>query len=262
MGFFTIFDRTNALSPATIAILLYFARPLLRLHFALYKQDVRQALFPQDDPEFIIAGPDPDRLLFIGDVAVAGYGVLRHGMTAASQTARFIARDRGRGCLWKTIAATDLTAARVARMPTLDATEADAAVIMLGVPDVLLATSLTTWAANLKTIVEHIRDQAGPNCHIVFAGIPPIADFRPIPSLARKMMMLQIQRFNRVTQDTASQMCNASFVRFPEWRVGEMYVQEIFSWKSMHEMWARVLASATSQVMNDGNSPASDSKPA
>ena len=151
--------------------------------------------------------------------------------------------------MWKTIAATDLTAARVARMPTLDVTEADAAVIILGVPDVLLATSATTWAANLETIVEHIRDQAGPNCHIVFAGIPPMADFRPIPPLARKLMSLQIRRLNRVMQDTSSQISNASFVPFPECRVGEMYVQERFSWKSMHEIWARVLASATLQSM-------------
>lgn len=166
------------------ALLLYFARPLLRLHFALYKQDVRRAQFPQDDPEFVIPGPHPDWLVFIGDVAAAGYGVLYHGMTAASQTARLIARDRGRGCLWKTITATDLTAARVARMRTLDAADADAAVIMLGVPDVLLATNATTWAVNLETIVEHIRDQARPNCHIVFAGIPPMAEFRRIPPLA------------------------------------------------------------------------------
>lgn len=251
--------------PATAtatAILLYCARPLLRLHLTHYKRDVRQALFPEDDPQFDITGPNPDRLLFIGDVAVAGYGVLRYGMTTSSQTARFVAQDRGRGCMWATIAATDLTAARVAKMPTLDAAEVDAAVIMLGVPDVLLATSSTSWAVNLVTIVEHIREQAGPNCRIVFAAIPPMADFRPIPALARTMMMLQIQRINRVTQSTASQLTNTSFVPFPEWRVGEMYVQELFSWKSLHEMWARVLASATVQLMNDSIMPPSNSNQA
>lgn len=246
-----VFEGT-AVPPATVTtILLYCARPLLRLHFAHYERDVRQALFPEDDPQFDITGPDPDRLLFIGDVAVAGYGVLRYGMTASSQTARFVAQDRRRGCVWTTIAATDLTAARVAKMPTLDAAEVDAAVIMLGVPDVLLATSSTSWAINLLTIVEHIREQAGPNCRIVFAGIPPMADFRPIPALARTMMTLQIQRINRVTQSTASHLTNTSFVPFPEWRVGEMYVQDVFSWKSLHEMWARVLASATVELMND-----------
>lgn len=249
MHFFPV--DTRVLPPAAISVLLYCARPLLRLHFVHYKRDVSQALFPEDDPEFEIAGPDPDRLLFIGDVAVAGYGVLRHGMTAASQTARFVARDRGRGCSWKTIAATDLTAAHVAQMPTLDAANTDVVVIMLGVPDVLLATSSKTWAANLVTIVERIREQAGPGCRILFAGIPPMADFRPIPAVARTMMTLQIERFNGVTQFTASRLANAFYLPFPTWRVGEMYVQDLFSWKSLHEMWGRVLASATTELMTN-----------
>ena len=262
MGFFTIVDRTMALLSAAITGLLSLARPLLRIQFGLYKQDVRTALFPEDDPEFVIAGPNPDRLLFIGDVAVAGYGVLSHGMTTASQTARFLSRDRGRGCSWSVIAATDLTAARVASMPSLDATGVGVAVLMLGIPDVLLGTSSPTWAASLGTIVDRIRDQAGRNCRVVFAGIPPMADFRPVPSLARRIMTLQIQRFNRVTLATASQLSNTSFVRFPDWRVGEMYVEELFSWKAMHEMWARVLASAASQLMADDDNPAPDSNPA
>lgn len=262
MGFVTKPDGTTALSSATIAVLLYFARPLLRMQLALYKQDVRRAQFPEDDPEFVIPGPDPDRLLFIGDVAVAGYGVLHQRMTAVFQTARFIAHDRARGCWWTTIAATDLTAARVARMPALDAANVDAVVIMLGVPDVLLATSSATWAANLGRIVERIQDQAAPNCRIVLAGIPPMGDFRPIPPLARKMLMLQIHRLNRITHDIASQRSNTSFVPFPDWRVGEMYVQELFSWKLLHEMWARVLASATLQAMGEGSRPASEDKPA
>jgi hypothetical protein len=147
-------------------------------------------------------------------------------------------------------------------MPALDAANVDAVVIMLGVPDVLLATSSATWAANLGRIVERIQDQAAPNCRIVLAGIPPMGDFRPIPPLARKMLMLQIHRLNRITHDIASQRSNTSFVPFPDWRVGEMYVQELFSWKLLHEMWARVLASATLQAMGEGSRPASEDKPA
>ena len=241
-------DRATVLSPITISALIYLARPLLRVHLAHYKRDVRHAPFPEDDPEFVIAGPHPDRLLFIGDVAVSGYGVLLQGMTTASQTARILAQNRRRGCVWKTICATDLTAAHVARMPAFEAADVDVAVIMLGVPDVLLATSLTTWAADLRTIADHIRQQAGQDCGIVFAGIPPMADFRPIPPVARTMLMLQVQRLNRVTQVIASEI-DAAYAPFPALRVGEMYVQELFSWKSLHEKWACILAPATAQAM-------------
>lgn len=252
-GFFATRDRTAVLSPGTVAVLIRLARPLLRLHLSLYKLEVRRAQFPADTPEPVIPGPDPVRLLFIGDLTVSGYGVLHHGMTIVVKTARFVAENRESGCSWTTIAATDLTAARVAKMSTLDAAHVDVVLVMLGVPDVLLATSATAWGANLEKVVEHLRVHATPNCRFVFAGIPPMGDFRPIPPLARKMLMLQIDRLNCVTDELASRASDVSFVPFPDWRVGDMYVQDVFSWRSLHEMWARVLAAATLRVLNDMN---------
>ena len=117
------------------------AHPLLGMPLALYRQEVLSSPCPADEPEFVIAGSDPDHLLFIGDVAVAGYGVMEHGMTVASHTARLISLDRGRGCRWATIGATDLTIAKVERMDDLGAADVDVVIIMFGVPDVLLATS-------------------------------------------------------------------------------------------------------------------------
>lgn len=65
----------TTLRAALIDGVVFCLRPLLRVQLALYKQDVNVGPFPTDEPEFLIAGPDPDHLLFIGDVAVTGYGV-------------------------------------------------------------------------------------------------------------------------------------------------------------------------------------------
>ncbi len=249
-GFFTTVERTPTLSHGTIAALMFLARPLLRLLLMFYTQDLRQAQFPQDAPEFVIPGPDPLRLLFIGDVAVAGYGVLQHRMTAVFLTARRIAEDRGRGCSWTTITAPDLTAGRVAKLPTLNAADADAVLIVLGVPDVLLATSPATWEANLNKLVERLRHHAPPHCRIVFAGIPPMGEFRPIHPISRRILKLQIHRLNRVTRHIAAQGPNITFVSFPDWRVGDMYVEETFSWKALHEMSARLLSAAALRTLN------------
>ncbi|WP_187270532.1 SGNH/GDSL hydrolase family protein [Lacisediminihabitans profunda] len=253
-GFFTAGDRPATLSPGVAAVLILLARPVLRLHLALYKLDVRRAQFPVDNPERVIPGPDPVRLMFIGDVTVSGYGVLHQGMTTVAKTARFVAETCGRGCSWTTISANDLTAARVAKMSTLDATPVDVVLVMLGVPDVLLATSTNAWKSNLETILEQLRNHTEPNRRVVFAGIPPMVDFRPVPPLGRKMLRLQIDRLNSVTHELASRAPDVSFVPFPDWRVGDMYVQDAFSWKSLHEMWARVLAATTLQALTDTNS--------
>lgn len=226
------------------SFLLGLSRPLLLLHFVLYKLDVCRAPFPTDIPESSIAGGDPDRLLFIGDVAIAGYGVLHHGMTAASRTARLVARQGERGCRWETIAAADLTAARVARMATLGTVGVDVAVIMLGVPDVLLGTRPSRWAGNLWTIAERLRAEGGVDCHIIFVEIPPMADFRPIPTVARTLLTLQTRRLNQAMRVIASETPNAAYVPCPTWRADERYVAEQISWKTMHEMLARLLAAA------------------
>lgn len=175
-------------------------------------------------------------------------------MTVAFHTSRLISQQRGRGCRWATIGATDLTVAQVARIPNLGAADVDVVIIMLGVPDVLLATSSTTWATNLGTVIDRIDDQSAADCRIVVAGIPPMGDFRPMPLWVRKMLMLQIHRLNGTTLAIASHRADISFAPFPDWRVGKMFVEELFSWKALHTMWAGVLASATMTALTDASS--------
>jgi hypothetical protein len=67
------------------------------------------------------------------------------------------------------------------------------------------------------------------------------------------MLALQIDRLSCVTQELASRASDVSFVPFPDWRAGDMYVQDVFSSKSLHEMWARVLAAATLHVLDEMN---------
>jgi hypothetical protein len=241
------------LRAALIDVVVCCVRPLLRVQLALYKHDVTVGPFPEDEAEFVIAGPDADHLLFIGDVAVAGYGVVDHGMTVVFHTSQLTSENRGRGCRWASIGAIDLTVAQVARMPDLGATDVDVVIIMLGVPDVLLATSSSSWAADLGRVIDRIHDQSAADCRIVLAGIPPMGDFRPMPPWVRKILTLQIHRLNGITLATASHKSKTSFAPFPDWRVGKMFVEELFSWRALHKMWARVLASATIRALDEND---------
>ena len=241
----------TALRTFFVDIVMFCAHPLLRMPLALYKQEVNSGPFPADEPEFVIAGSDPDHLLFIGDVAVAGYGVMEHGMTVASHTARLISHDRRRGCRWATIGATDLTIAKVERMDDLGAADVDVVIIMLGVPDVLLATSSTRWAANLGTVIDHIQDRAAADCRIILAAIPPMGDFQDMPLWVRKLLTLQIHRLNQVTLAATLHRPNTVFVSFPDLRVGKMFAGDLFSWKALHKMWARVIAAATMTALDE-----------
>ena len=164
--------------PRLADALLVLARPALRIHLELYRRDVERSPFPRGEVDRLIEGPDQDRLLFIGDIVVAGYGVLDHGMTSVVQVASATARDRQRGLAWDAISATDLALKTVARDISLHAQDADAVVLMLGIPDVLLGTRSASWSRDLKSVIDRVRRDArvAGTCR---RGKPPLAATRP-----------------------------------------------------------------------------------
>lgn len=232
--------RVSSWSDRCVGVLLRLFRPLLLLHFALYKSQVTDGPFPLNASTQTPTSPIGKRLLFFGDVAVAGYGVLDVGMATPAQTASILSASHGRRYVWDSVAAIDLTAAQAAGMPESGAGMPDAVVIMLGVPDVLLVTSTTSWTASLEQITARLTGTDVP-CRIVFAAIPPMADFQPIPALARRLITTQITRLNNATEALSDGLDNAVFVPFPQWRVGDMFIQKSFSWRRLHQMWAETI---------------------
>jgi hypothetical protein len=224
-----------------VAALVRVTKPLFRLHLALYEREVARAPFPRDARRTMVDGPDPDRLLFVGSIAVEGFGVLDHDLTCASQTARLVAAGRSRGVTWNEVSSPVLTAAEAARTD-LPAEPADAAVVLLGICDVLLATGGTSWEASLRRLAVRVRESAGPDCRVVYVGIPPMAEFRPIPPVAARLLTRQIDRLNAVTARVALTTPGASWVPFPEWRSEGLYHQELLSWATMHRRWGQAIA--------------------
>ncbi len=234
-------SRANA-----VRLLLALVRPILRAHLAQYRRDVLTAPFPSDEPMTAIEGASPRRLLFMGDVGAGGYGVLRHGMAVPARAASAIAGETSAGVRWQTIASPDLTAAGAASAAAaLELSELDAAILMLGVPDVLLATSGENWNADLTRAIAAIRENAGRECPVILAGIPPISDFRPVPEPARAILDKQALALDRASARLAAAIPGVSFVPFPDLRLGRALVEESISWPDLHRIWADVLARAT-----------------
>ena len=233
--------------------LLRASRPLLRINLGQYARDVREAPFPIDSAESRIDGPFADRLLFIGDVGVMGYGVQRQGMTVCQRTAQRVAGHRGRGCEWESIAAPDLTVSRLRKRATLGSVSIDLALLMIGVPDVLLATRGGAWASDLQAVVATIRAQHGGITPIVFAGIPPLADFRPIHPVARDLIRRQTRMLNDATEQLAATLEHAAYLPFPPLPLGKSLIQDAFSWRTLHQVWAAHLAPAAFELLDQSD---------
>lgn len=232
-------ERRRPLPSALSAL----GRPFLRLSFALYQLEVRRNLYPRDTPVTVVEGVDPQGLLFVGDVAASGHGVLSHGLTVSSRTAFALSGLTERGASVQVIAKTDLTMAQLAKRASLGAEDVEVAFVLLGIPDVLLGTRSGDWAVSLRAVAEKIRAESKFRAvRIVISGIPPLSDFRAISPTVRRVIDQQVDRLNAVSVEVAASIPGAVFVPFPTWRIGDMYIKQMFSWKTMHEAWGETLA--------------------
>ncbi|WP_343926190.1 SGNH/GDSL hydrolase family protein [Rhodoglobus aureus] len=210
------------------------------------------ALFPDGPAAGEVPGADPIRMLFIGDCAVSGYGVLNHGLAVVSQTARFVASDHNRGCSWTTITDPELTAIRSAKAlggATMDI-KFDVVVVLLGPPDVLVGTAAHEWAASLSRVVELVRKTPDANCPVVLAAIPPMYRFRPMPDFVRRILMLQTHRLNRASRSVSDTHPKVSYSHFPPIGADGEYIMEQLSWRTIHSLWGRQLGKDVSLAVS------------
>ncbi|WP_255559958.1 SGNH/GDSL hydrolase family protein [Salinibacterium sp. M195] len=225
------------------------ARPLLKVNLLGYRVEIENALFPEGPPAGEVPGPDPVRLLFIGDIAVSSYNVLNHGLGLASQTSRFVARQQGIGCSWSTISDSELTMARAARAVNAEALQADAVIIVLGPPDVLLGTPHTEWSNNLARIVEAVRHSAKPDSPVIVAAIPPMHRFRAMPIFVRRILAVQIQRLDRASVAVAASHPGVFYSPFPGLSTADAFIEDAFNWRAIHSHWGKQLGAATAREL-------------
>lgn len=232
----------SLLKRAAWGALVKTARPYLRLHLWNYNRTMRRGVFPEQKMERDLPGPDPERVLFVGDIAVAGYGVLLDAMAFPAQVAEIFSTLHKRGCAWQQIAAFDLTAKKAATLIGGDASRIDVAVIALGIPDVLLVTGVHEWETDLTDIVTTIRDTAGDQCRIVLTGVPPMDKFQPMPTRLKNVLAFQLGRLDAATARVASSSHNIAFVPFPADGFASMHMRDAFSFRAMHHLWAAAVA--------------------
>ena len=228
------------------ALALPVVRPYLRVHLALLGRQVARTPLPQDEPVLEVSGPSPTRLLVVGELAASGLGVLLHGMAFPAQVGHEWARVTRRGCSWRTVAGLVLSAEEAAAHADLDdaAAGADAAVVALGIPDVLLATRGRDFEAHIEELVVRVRSRAAASCPVVLAGLPPMSRFQPMPPLAARLLAVRARRLDDAMSRVAERHEGVVFVPFPVQRLAGLYVRDRFSYRALHRIWAHAVVTA------------------
>jgi hypothetical protein len=235
-------------------VLVRLVRPLLKVSLLGYRAEMANALFPDGPAAGEVPGTDPIRMLFIGDCAASGYGVLNHGLAVVSKTARYVANDHNRGCTWSTITDPELTAIRSATALSTATMNVkfDVVVVLLGPPDVLVGTATSEWAGSLSRVIELVRKNPDANCPVVLAAIPPMYRFRPMPEFVRRILMLQTHRLNRTSRSLAHTLPRVTYSHFPPIGSDGTYIMELLSWRTIHSLWGKQLGKDVSHVVGSG----------
>ncbi len=128
-----------------------------------------------------VSGPDPLRLLVLGESTAAGVGAATHATALTGQLALAL----GRAVEWRVIAKIGLTAAD-ARPLVPSPLDADVVVVVLGVNDTKDLHSARRWRVDLLRLIIAIGDVP-----IVLTGVPPMDAFPSLPQPLRMLMGLR-----------------------------------------------------------------------
>jgi hypothetical protein len=139
---------------------------------------------PFDASRQVVPGPDPDRVLILGNGPAIGFGVLTQELALPGHLSRRIAEATGRGATVDVLARRGTTAALVPRL--LDEVRMqhyDAVVLCVGSSDAYNLLPEARWRADLEQLTDTIRAATTPSTVIAVLAIRPLQ--RPNAALGR-----------------------------------------------------------------------------
>jgi lysophospholipase L1-like esterase len=152
-----------------------------------------------------VDGPDPFRLLVIGDSTAAGVGVEDPDHGLGGNLARVLAERTGRGVEWLALGQAGATAEdlRERFLPKAVAEEYDVVFLSIGANDTLALRSRAAFRDDFRSILRSLRERS-PKARIVVANIPVFSWFTVIPNPLRWVLNLHGMNLQHAAQREVS----------------------------------------------------------
>jgi lysophospholipase L1-like esterase len=156
---------------------------------------------PDGERDGVVGQGKPLRLLVAGDSSAAGVGVKRQKEALAPRLAHRLAETVGARVRWQLCARSGLTTAQTLALlretfPSAAALQADVAVVVSGVNDVVDQIPSRRATAHREALANWLRNGHGVQ-HVVFAPLPPIQHFPGLPQPLRWVAGTDATRHNR-----------------------------------------------------------------
>lgn len=152
------------------------------------------------------------RLAVIGESTAAGVGVDHNERGLAGSSAAHLAEATGGSAEWSVLARNGATARVVAEqlLPSLPA-QLDAAIVVLGVNDLMRGRSLRAWERDTRALLRGLRERVGPEAGVVVSGLPPFGAFPFLEPPLKTVLAGRARSLNAVLARSAAE-AEAHFV--------------------------------------------------
>jgi lysophospholipase L1-like esterase len=200
------------------------------------------------------AGPNPLRLLVVGESTAVGVGVPTHDMGLAGQTARALENATGRPVRWRVLGRSGASARTLVTefIEPAAALDTDLVVVALGVNDTIGLSSVGHWTRALEALLQSVR-RSSPDAVVVLSGVPPMHHFPAFPAPLCHVLGLRAHVLDRAAIRWTCRQRAVAHVPHPPAApagVAAMFCADRFHPSAAgYSRWAEALADAASDIL-------------
>jgi lysophospholipase L1-like esterase len=156
------------------------------------------------------------RLLVVGESSAVGVGVSTQDEALASQLARRLSADLGKGVQWRALGRIGVTVSEATQefAESLRHERADIVIVALGVNDTLHLNPPQRWYRELRTFTRYLQANVGCKL-IVLSPIPPLWKYRCLPQPLRSAIGLHAFLMDRASRRLAHDEPGLLYVPVP-----------------------------------------------
>jgi hypothetical protein len=245
----------------TVSFLHRVAQTVGFFEFVFRRQDASGDIHPSDAAAGTLPGPEPLRLLVMGESTAMGLGVATHELGPAAHAARRLAQHTGRGVSWSVLGLPDSrlhTAGAVLGDPEVFA-GTDSVVLMAGITDTLCVTPVAEWADQLAATLDDLERLLPSHGHVLVAEIPPMDNAGSISRAARLAAGLHARRINAVTREVVGGRARVATTPFPASLTDDVWLprSEQAPYREMYAAWGASFAESIASRVRRLSSPES-----
>ena len=168
---------------------------------------------PWDSPRQYGQGPNPDRVLVLGNGPAIGFGVLAQDMALPGRLADRLSTSTGRGACVDVVAERGLTiASMTGLLARARIAHYDAIVVAAGAIDALGLLPTGRWRPLLIEFVEQVRAAAAPSTEVVLLGIWPVHRSDAAVGTANRLVQARARQLDSITERLCRELQHTTFV--------------------------------------------------